>query len=215
MARTIIEGFKKLRENLEITGLQETTVSTRQTNVRQALEKELAVNDTFLTGSYRRNTMIAPLSEADVDVFAILDVKYYKENGQANLLESVKKALRTTYQTPEIRPDGQAVTIVFSDFKVDVVPAFYRTGGGYLIPNTGLGRWIGTDPKKHVDLWTASNKAHNGNLVPLIKMIEGWNKSRSVFKSFHLKVLTRHVVSGVHDLKFSKRRTFCARQGPR
>jgi hypothetical protein len=86
---------------------------------------------------------------------------------------------------------------VFTDFKVDVVPAFHRKGGGYLIPNTSLGRWIGTDPKKHVELWTASNKAHNGDLVPLIKMVKGWNKSGDVFKSFHLETLVRHVLTGI------------------
>jgi len=61
MAKTISEGFRKLRENLEITGLQESTVSTRQTNVRTALEDDFDVKDSFLTGSYRRSTMIAPL----------------------------------------------------------------------------------------------------------------------------------------------------------
>jgi hypothetical protein len=203
MAKTISEAFRKLRENLEITGLQESTVSTRQTNVRVALKDDFDVNESFLTGSYRRNTMIAPLAEADIDMFVVLDAKYYSANGQMGLLESVKRALRKTYKTtPEIRPDGQAVTITFNDFKVDVVPAFYRQGGGFLIPNTSLGQWISTDPKKHVELWTASNKDHNGDLIPLIKMVKGWNKSRGVFKSFHLEVLTRRVLTDVKISNF-------------
>ncbi|MBA3667719.1 MAG: hypothetical protein H0W65_08350 [Sphingomonas sp.] len=57
-----------------------------------------------------------------------------------------------------IRPDGHAVTITFTDFKVDVVPGFYRTGGGYLIPDTGGPRWISTDPKRHVEIWSEANK---------------------------------------------------------
>lgn len=203
MAKTISEAFRKLCENLEITGLQESTVSTRQTNVRVALKDDFDVKDSFLTGSYRRNTMIAPLSEADIDIFIVLDVKHYAANGQASLLESVKKSLRKTYKsTPEIKPDGQAVTITFNDFKVDVVPAFYRKGGGFLIPNTSLSQWIGTDPKQHVELWTASNKEHNGDLVPLIKMVKGWNKSRGVLRSFHLETLTRHVLSNVQISDF-------------
>jgi hypothetical protein len=198
MARTINEGFQQLRRNLEITGLQEQTVSTRQTNIRQVLEADLAVLDTFLTGSYRRSTMIAPLKDADIDVFVVLDPKYYSAGGQHSLLEKVKTSLRKTYtRTPNIRPDGQAVTVVFDDFKVDVVPGFYRQGGGYLIPDSGLGRWIETDPKRHVELWSASNKAHNGDLVPLLKMVKGWNKSRNLLQSFHLEVLARSVLEGV------------------
>ncbi len=198
MARTIADGFQQLRRNLEITGLQEQTVSTRQTNIREVLDRDLTVLETFLTGSYRRSTMIAPLNKADVDVFVVLDPKYYSAAGQRALLEKVKASLRKTYtQTPDIRPDGQAVTITFTDFKVDVVPGFYRTGGGYLIPDAELGRWIETDPKRHVELWSASNKAHNGDLVPLIKMVKGWNKTRKVFRSFHLEVITRSVVEGI------------------
>lgn len=190
MAKTIADAFAVMKSNLEITGLQEQTVSTRQQNVREVIEKDFTVLDSFLTGSYRRSTMIAPLSEADVDIFVVLDAKYWSENGQQVLLDSVKKSLLKTYtQTPKIRPDGSAVTITFTDFKVDVVPAFYRKGGGYLIPSTELGAWISTDPKKHVEIWTAANKAHGGALVPLIKMIKAWNKSRSLFKSFHLETI--------------------------
>ena len=57
--RTISEGFRQLRGNLEITDLQGETVSGRQQSVREVVEDALIVLDTFLTGSYRRNTMIA------------------------------------------------------------------------------------------------------------------------------------------------------------
>lgn len=63
MATTINLGFQKLRENLEITSLQSGTVSTRHTNVRNAVREELTVLSDFLTGSYIRNTMIAPLAK--------------------------------------------------------------------------------------------------------------------------------------------------------
>ena len=199
MALTVKQGFEKLRQNLEITGLQEETVSTRQQNVREAVEKELTVFDSFLTGSYRRSTMIAPLGESDIDIFVVLSANYYEQNGQGSLLAKVKQVLRKTYtKTPDISPNGQAVTITFTDFKVDVVPAFNRQGGGYLIPDSVGRRWIPTDPKKHVDLWSESNKVHNGNFVPLIKMIKGWNKKHStLLRSFHLECLVRGILTNV------------------
>jgi hypothetical protein len=203
MVRTIDEAFRVLRSNLEITGLQEQTVSTRQANIREVIEKDFAVLDTFLTGSYRRSTMIAPLAEADVDIFVVLDPRYYSVNGQQELLARVRDSLLRTYtRTPKIRPDGHAVTITFTDFKVDVVPGFYRQGGGYLIPDTQLGRWISTDPKKHVEIWTAANKSHRGNLVPLLKMLKGWNKSRELFKSFHLETIALTALDGVRISSF-------------
>src|ERR1017187_6068999 len=114
MARTILQGFEQLKQNLEITDLQAETVSTRQQNVRAALDDGLNVLETFLTGSYRRNTMIAPLKEADVDIMAVMDPSYYQWDGQASLLDKVKRVLLKQYtSTPKISRDGQAVTITF------------------------------------------------------------------------------------------------------
>lgn len=200
MATTVKQGFTTLKSNLEITDLQQETVSTRQKNVRKAVEAELAVLNSFLTGSYSRSTMIAPLSEADIDVFVVLDPSYYEANGQSSLLDRVKRVLRKTYpKTPEISRNGQAVTITFSDFIVDVVPAFHRKGGGYLIPSTyGGGLWISTDPKKHVKISSSANATHNGDLVPLIKMIKCWNRTiHRHFRSFHLEVLAWSIFDGV------------------
>jgi hypothetical protein len=199
MATTIISGFQKLRENLEITFLQASTVSTRQTNVRDAIRGELTVLDDFLTGSYMRNTMVSPLAEADVDIFVVLSSEYYSEDGQGSLLDRVKRVLRKTYpSTPDISRDGQAVTISFSDFKVDVVPAFNRLGGGYLIADTGAGQWLSTNPKAHVQIWSDRNKTHVGDLVPIIKMLKGWNKTHGGYlRSFYLEVLILQIFNGV------------------
>ena len=164
MATTIQSAFLQFKSNLEITGLQQSTVSTRQKNVRDAVAKELNVLESFLTGSYSRSTMIAPLKEADIDIFTILDVDYFhhyedKNGGPAGLLDLLKRSLKKTYlKTPDIIRNGQAVTITFTDFIVDVVPAFYRKGSGFLIPNSIGQVWMETDPKKHVEVWLTSNK---------------------------------------------------------
>jgi hypothetical protein len=199
VATTIKLGFDKLKQNLQITDLQGSTVSTRQTNVRDAVKAELTVLDDFLTGSYKRSTMIAPLTKADIDIFMVLDPKYYKQNGQTYILDKVRDVLKETYpKSPKVSRDGQAVTITFTDFKVDVVPAFKRQGGGYLIPDCILSRWIPTDPKEHVTIWSAANAAHNGDLVPLIKIIKAWNRSNGdLLQSFHLESMVLQILNGM------------------
>lgn len=75
---------------------------------RMYLPNIYTVKESFLTGSYSRSTMIAPLNDADVDIFAVLDVSYYhhyngQNGGQAGLLDLVKRTLRKTYtKTPDI-----------------------------------------------------------------------------------------------------------------
>jgi hypothetical protein len=81
---------------------------------------------------------------------------------------------------------------------VDVVPAFYRQEGGYLIPNSISQSWISTDPQKHVDIFSEANKTHNGDLIPLIKMIKRWNRMiNNYFNSFHLEVMTLQILNNV------------------
>lgn len=210
MATTVSQSFKQFKDNLEITDLQVSTVSIRQKTVREVIEAGMTVSDSFLTGSYSRSTMIAPLGEADVDILFILDPKYfYHYNGQngsqAGLLDFVKRTLRNTYTlTPDISRNGQAVTIRFSDFLVDVVPGFDRQGGGYLIANSISQTWISTDPKQHVSMMTVANKAHNNDLVPLVKMLKAWNRNNNkYFRSFHLEVLALQIFERVTISDFS------------
>lgn len=199
MPTTIAQGFAKLQENLQITELQDVTVDTRQKNIREAVAKELTVLTSFVTGSYRRDTLIAPLAKADIDIIVILDPSYYTADGYANLLDRVKRVLKVTYPTtPEISRDGQAVTISFTDFKVDVVPAFHRKGGGYLIPDSVLKRWIESDPTQHVTIWNNANIVHLQQLVPVIRMIKQWNRAHSaLLRSFHLETLILQVLHNV------------------
>ncbi|MES3005394.1 MAG: CBASS oligonucleotide cyclase [Patescibacteria group bacterium] len=210
MALTITASFQKFKENLQITGLQESAISTRQDNIRDAMSKELEVKSSFLTGSYRRDTMIAPLSKADIDIFVVLDPKYFARynqglnGGQAGLLDLVKAALKRTYpKTPDVSRNGQAVTVQFTDFVVDVVPGFERQGGGYLIPDSIRKNWISTNPKTHIELVKTANTFQNGNFVPIIKMIKAWNRNTGkFFSSFHLEMLALRVFEGVRISDF-------------
>jgi len=202
MAKTILESFKTFKSNLEITNLQAETVSTRQQSVRAAAESGLDVSDSFLSGSYSRQTLIAPLNQADIDIIVVLDPKHFhnyngQNGGQAGLLDLLKRVLKKTYpNTPDISRNGQAVTIQFTDFVIDVVPAFNRQGGGYLIPNSITQAWLSTDPKKHVQIWSEANQGHNGDLVPLIKMLKAWNRTTSTFlRSFHLETMVLQILN--------------------
>jgi hypothetical protein len=111
------------------------------------------------------------------------------------VLELVKKALLVEYtRTPAISRNGQAVTITFTDFIVDVVPAFVRPwwtwNEGWEICDSGSDSWITTNPKKHVEISATANKAHRGHLVPRIKQLKAWNLAvGEPLRSFHLEAL--------------------------
>ena len=198
MATTVAQAFREFRANLAISDLQAATVSTRQQGIRTAITSELTVLEDFLVGSYRRGTMIAPLASADIDIFFALHSQYF-QSGPTGVLDRTKRVLLKTYtRTPKISRNGQAVTITFNDFRVDVVPGFRRNGGGFLIPDSIGNRWIETDPRSHIDIWQSENSAHDGVLVPVMKMLKCWNRAHSSpLTSFHLETLALQTLRGV------------------
>lgn len=199
MPMTAAASFQRFRSNLEITSLQQSTVAARQNNVRDAVARRMNVLSSFVTGSYKRHTMISPLKEADIDLFVILDPSYYSVEGYVSILDRVRSVLLETYsQSPRISRNGQAVSITFTDFVVDVVPAFHRTGGGYLIPSSTQQRWISTNPTTHESYVTQANQSHSGDLVPLVKMIKAWNRNiNRAFRSFYLELLVVHSLNAM------------------
>lgn len=206
MSITVSQGFEILRNNLRITDLQEETVSKRQKNLRANVEAEMEVVDTFLTGSYERQTMITPLSKSDVDIFFVMSPSYFHENGQGALLDKVKRVLEKTYPTTsKISRNGQAVTIAFSDFSVDVVPGFSLDTGGYVIADSIRNEWITTDPKKHVDLWKKSNVDQRNLLSPVAKMMKAWNRVHSrTLRSFHLEMMVLFITRNIKIGRFQE-----------
>lgn len=139
--------------------------------------------------------MIAPLKKSDVDIMFVLDSKYFKEFTARAVLDKAKRALKKKYpDTPAISRSGQAVTITFTDFAIDVVVGFHRSGGGYLIANSITDSYLSTDPTKHVELWVAANAKHAGMLKPLMKMLKAWNRENGdLLRSFHLEALCRQI----------------------
>lgn len=205
MPITITSGFNTIKSNLEITSLQKITVSTRQTNIREAVSDGFIVLDSFLVGSYIRSTMISPLKESDVDILVIIDASYFDKYSATSLLDRLRTILKMTYPTtPKISRNGQAVTITFTDFKVDVVPSFNRKGGGYLIPDGINNIWISTDPKVHQSNLTSSNKWHAGELIPVIKMIKGWNRCLgNPFYGFYLELMVKNILNNISISSYS------------
>ncbi|MEY9812143.1 CBASS oligonucleotide cyclase [Streptomyces albogriseolus] len=197
MPRTVAALFADFRSRLELTDVQASTVANRHKNVRAAVSRHLEVENDFLTGSYARHTLVSPLKQADVDIFTVLNPKYHARGASA-VLDMTRNALLKTYTTPKVSRNGQAITITFTDFMVDVVPAFNRKGGGFLIPAGGLGKFISTDPKVHEAYSSKQNANHGGDLVPVIKMIKAWNRSiNRHFRSFHLEVLAWQLFQNV------------------
>lgn len=85
------------------------------------------------------------------------------------------------YQKAEIKYTGEAVVLELKSYpwRFDIVPAVPVSDGNggrsyYLIPD-GQGTWKRTDPRRDKTNITTANTYHNGNLIPVIRIIKYWN----------------------------------------
>ena len=116
------------------------------------------------------------------------------KEGVTKALNRFKAILETAYPDTECRIDRNCVTMALSEFRLDVVPAFRYQDGSYRIPDTYRGQWLTTNPVEFAEEITRINKNMEGDFVPLIKMIKGWNRDFSKrLRSFHLEcIMARH-----------------------
>ena len=86
------------------------------------------------------------------------------------------------YNKAEMHKNHEAATLKLKsyDWNFDIVPCFYTKNDFYLIPN-GTGNWKKTDPRIDNERSSRINQKHNGNLLPLIRLIKYWNKHNSTF----------------------------------
>lgn len=197
MATTITQSFKDYASNLEITDRQESLVATTQKNVVDAIGNEISLHPdskSQLIGSYDRNTLTRYLSEGDVDVMVVMhhgdNENWNTPSGTIACLNKFREILDGAYPDTTKRRDENCITVQFSAFRLDVVPAFKNTAGYYTIPDTSKSAWIQTNPIEFAKAITTVNTQMDGRFIPLIKMVKGWNRQVGwPIKSFHLECM--------------------------
>jgi len=194
------QRFEQFHHNLSLTPDQVLDGITKRSGVASCLNRlyygsTSGTDNSFLIGSWAKDTAIRP--PRDVDMYFLLPpavhgrFESYLWNRQSSLLQEVKSVLADTYPDTDMSGDGQVVLVRFGTYNVEVVPAFFLTNGRYWICDTHEGgSYKETDPWAEVRYIDALDKANNGNLRPLIRMLKAWQSSCAApIKSFQLELL--------------------------
>ena len=133
---TTKEYFENLLDklNLKIGDEEREIIKQKHNALREELREKLNLQDDFLTGSYKRNTLIKPKDESekfDVDIFIAFSNDDYGETELSDLRDLVINALNnikenntklgiTIINTEQRRSIGVEFG---SNFQIDIVPA--------------------------------------------------------------------------------------------
>ncbi len=182
------EIFEEFISNLVVKNAAD--ISGRYKRITKAINKvfwnsESEIDNSYQVGSYGRKTAINGISDLDMlfelpsEIYAQYDGR--SGNGQSDLLQAVKSAIKNTYSSTDIRGDGQVVVVTFSDHVIEVCPAFLQSDGRYKYPDSnGGGKWRFTNPKPEITEMNEFNKTTNGNLKRLAKMCRAWKNKCGV-----------------------------------
>ena len=139
----------------------------------------------YIVGSVGRKTAIAKTSDLDMIFDLPLSVyeKYnaYESNGQSALLQDVKEVLKERYPKTEIKGDGQVVSIEFTSFTVELVPAFKQSDETFKYPDThDGGSWKYTDPIAEQNECASCDITSCNNYYRFCRMIRKWKSNCGV-----------------------------------
>jgi hypothetical protein len=194
---TVAQAMDQLMSAIEPNDAEREKASKQQLNVRAALEARLSVEDTYLSGSYRRHTQPRPLD--DIDLLVVLDHTEHEITldgiGTRKALDLLEAALRDAYPKTELVRHDRCIQIKFAGTGIgfDVVPVIRLTEHEFYIPDEARGVWVRTNPREVEYLVSEANKQCDGWLVPLVKLLKTWkDEVRAPLRGFHLEAMAYH-----------------------
>ncbi|MDD2807501.1 MAG: hypothetical protein PHW95_03225 [Patescibacteria group bacterium] len=203
--------------DLKVSDKERRLIETKQNELREKLREFLDLEDDFLTGSYRRNTIIKPRNPSekfDVDVFVAFNKEDYENKDLAELRQTVIDALHNiNSQYPELgisrinESQRRSVRVEFgNNFQIDVVPAIQiEKDVHYKIFDKRTLSAVKSNPKLHGELLTKANEHAKGKLVPLIKMLRAWKRQECPYvKSFHIELLAVEILGSSNFDSYSE-----------
>ena len=206
---TVDQSFQKLLTNLNPTEKQRQDIQTKRENIDSALANHPRIflltqnQQSFLTGSYSRGTIIRPIH--DVDLYVRVQYgEHAKDKSPRSILLLMAAALRKRYpNNTSVNVDSPCIIVSFFGYKFEVVPVvcYEDNPDLYDIPTPGSQSWMHCYP--HIpSRWLSScNYRNNKMFIPLIKILKQWNRVNKVgLKSFHLELLTEKVFGSVTDI---------------
>ena len=205
---TVAQAFEQFMQSLELHAGEDREAKRQERNVFDAMRRRLGPRESILSGSYGRKTAIRPLH--DIDLFLIFTASGSgKANPPGEFLKRVMDALEEEFPGKQARLQNRSVNIEFNGTGIgfDVVPALEdpQHPGIYWIPDMRQGKWIKSNPRRHMEACDTANASAAQRLKPLVKAIKRWNQLQGKpVPSFLLEVMAYAGIGSFRpDLKLS------------
>lgn len=166
-------------------------IQTHLEEIEKALGREIDGLETILFGgSISKNTFIEGTS--DVDALVFLDSARYKNASPKYLQQIFYKMLQMRFPSTEIRKGALAVTVRFSDYEVQLLPALRENGKVRIADRESRGWSSPINVAAFTNKLTKINKINGNKVVPVIKLAKNlFNKLPQQYQlsGYHVEAL--------------------------
>lgn len=167
-------------------GVMNVSLKTLMTRIGAEFDR-FVVTRTAVFGSFTRDTLLPAAidPETDVDVLVV-----FRERGQkpAVYIEKLRQFAALHYPSSAIISGNGTLHLKLVHARVELVPALEGING-LQIPGKGpLPAWVATDPEAAARELREKNAAHQGLILPLVRLARYWNALNDYpFASFELE----------------------------
>jgi hypothetical protein len=197
--------LRDLVQSVEPSATQKAAASRSHNYLREVLctgQFGPRIRDSYLSGSYARDTAISPID--DVDIVIVVDpagwpCRFWADRPEPErILRSFAVAIRYRYRQSSVYLQRRSVRLRLYHLDIDVVPALETVGDSDVleIPDADSDVWIKTAPRVHTRIATEVNLARGGRFKPLVKLAKYWNTQlpqASRLKSFAIETIAASV----------------------
>ena len=191
--------FNNLLKNIEPDQKYKEDAIKAHSNLIEHLKSEESdfahhIKDSFLYGSYKRNTAIHSINDVDICVLTNFDPKD-EECNPKKVLRKLKKTISkyykevyglddsTGYSRKSVLVEDALPEDTSSELTLDVIPAIEQINSDYfLVPDRELEKWVETNVKAHSEATTKKNKENEDKFVPFVKIFKHWKKYNLIGK---------------------------------
>jgi len=188
------QQFRDFISDIEPSATTKSNASFRHTELRDFLAADVEFKchhvQTFLSGSYKRDTAIRPrilngiVARPDVDIIVV--TSYTLEDDPKEVIDETFKAVQRLKSQKEsytaIRRQARSIGVETTTVDMDVAPIIAPTGleGNLYIANreheTVSDKWLATNPPGHTAWTVEMNKNSSGRFKPLVKLMKWWRR---------------------------------------
>jgi len=189
--------FEGLISNIEPDPSNVKIAKKAHEKLRSILEKDEDIKDakpdTYLSGSYARDTAIDDIK--DVDIILLIDLDHNNTTPDV-AVAWLQGVLQKHYS--DVKQQGRSVGVITdNDFCLDIVPSvpISRRDGPIWIPDRDIKSWVSSHPKGQIAFGISKNSDTRSCYKPLVKIMKHWRdrlKNNDVVKSYILESLVAY-----------------------